>query len=74
MAGTGSTSLVSASNVALGLAATIGMVIAVFFTIRTALLVFGIWALLSGAIQLVTAVPRPDHRRYSRPCRRRGPV
>jgi uncharacterized membrane protein HdeD (DUF308 family) len=58
MAGTGATSRVSVVNVALGLAATIGMIIAVFSTIGTALLVFGIWALLSGAIQLVTAIRR----------------
>ena len=58
MAGTGSTSRVSAINMALGLAATIGMIIAVFPTIGTALLVFGIWALLSGAIQLVVAIRR----------------
>ena len=58
MAGTGSSSRVRAINVALGLAATIGMVIAVFSTIGTALLVFGLWALLSGAIQLFVAVRR----------------
>jgi hypothetical protein len=58
MAGTGSTSRVSAINMALGLAATIGMVIAIFSTIGTALLAFGIWALLSGAIQLVAAIRR----------------
>jgi hypothetical protein len=58
MAGTGSTSRVSAINMALGLAATIGMIIAVLFTIGTALLVFGIWALISGAIQLVVAIRR----------------
>jgi uncharacterized membrane protein HdeD (DUF308 family) len=58
MAGNSSTSLVSAMNVALGLAATIGMIIAIFSTIGTALLAFGIWALLSGAIQLVTAIRR----------------
>ena len=58
MAGIGSTSRVSAINMALGLAATIGMIIAVLATIGTALLAFGIWALLSGAIQLVTAIRR----------------
>ena len=58
MAGNGSTSRVAAINVALGLAATIGMIIAVFSTIRAALLVFGVWAFLSGAIQLVTAIRR----------------
>jgi hypothetical protein len=58
MAATGSTSRVNAINVALGLAATIGMIIAIFSTIGTALLVFGIWALLSGAIQLAAAIQR----------------
>jgi uncharacterized membrane protein HdeD (DUF308 family) len=58
MAGTGSTSRVSAINMALGLAAAIGMIIAVLSTIGTALLVFGIWALLSGAIQLAVAIRR----------------
>ncbi|MEV0037970.1 DUF308 domain-containing protein [Streptomyces sp. NPDC050804] len=55
---TGSTSRVTAVNIALGLATTIGMIIAVFSTIGTALLVFGVWALLSGAIQLVVAIRR----------------
>jgi uncharacterized membrane protein HdeD (DUF308 family) len=58
MAGTGSASRVSAVNVALGLAATIGMIIAVFSTVGTAILAFGIWALLAGALQLVTAIRR----------------
>ncbi|MYZ34659.1 MULTISPECIES: DUF308 domain-containing protein [unclassified Streptomyces] len=56
--GTGSTNCVTTANMALGLAATIGMITAVFSTIGTALLVFGIWALLSGAIQLVVAIRR----------------
>ncbi|MEV7683055.1 hypothetical protein AB0O64_31570 [Streptomyces sp. NPDC088341] len=56
--GSGSTSRVAVVNIALGLATTIGMIIAVFSTIGTALLVFGIWALLSGAIQLVVAIRR----------------
>ncbi|MFD8966642.1 DUF308 domain-containing protein [Streptomyces sp. NPDC059568] len=56
--GSGSTNRVTTANMALGLAATIGMIIAVFSTIGTALLVFGIWALLSGAIQLVVAIRR----------------
>ncbi|WP_448331440.1 DUF308 domain-containing protein [Streptomyces sp. DSM 41534] len=43
---------------ALGLAATAGMIIAAFSTIGKALLVFGVWALLSGAIQLVVAIRR----------------
>ncbi|RPE37636.1 hypothetical protein EDD90_0494 [Streptomyces sp. Ag109_O5-1] len=58
MAGTGSTDRVGTTNMALGLATAVGMIIAVFFTIGTALLVFGIWALLSGALQLVVAIRR----------------
>lgn len=58
LAGAGSTSRVSAVNMALGLAVTIGMIVAIFSTIGSALLAFGIWALLSGAIQLVTAIRR----------------
>jgi hypothetical protein len=58
MAGTGSTDRVATTNIALGLAATAGMIVAVFSTIGTVLLVFGIWALLSGAIQLVVAIRR----------------
>jgi uncharacterized membrane protein HdeD (DUF308 family) len=58
MAGTGSTDRVGTTNMALGLATAAGMIIAVFSTIGTALLVFGIWALLSGAIQLVVAIRR----------------
>ncbi|MFE9601612.1 hypothetical protein [Streptomyces hokutonensis] len=57
-AGTGSTDRVGTTNMALGLATTAGMIIAVFSTIGTALLVFGVWALLSGAIQLVVAIRR----------------
>ncbi|OPF72360.1 hypothetical protein VT50_0231525 [Streptomyces antioxidans] len=63
MAGTGSdpgstTSRVSTVNVALGLATTAGMIVAVFSTLRAALLVFGVWALAAGAIQLVVAIRR----------------
>ncbi|MFD8219143.1 DUF308 domain-containing protein [Streptomyces sp. NPDC059697] len=58
MAGTGSTDRLGTTNMALGLATTAGMITAVFSTIGTALLVFGIWALLSGAIQLVVAIRR----------------
>ncbi|GAA2307213.1 hypothetical protein [Streptomyces violaceusniger] len=58
MAGTGSPNRVSTVNVALGLAATAAMIIAVFSTIGRALLVFGIWALLAGAVQLVVAIRR----------------
>jgi hypothetical protein len=57
-AGTGSTDRVGTTNMALGLATTAGMITAVFSTIGTTLLVFGIWALLSGAIQLVVAIRR----------------
>ncbi|MEE4594578.1 hypothetical protein V2J94_22280 [Streptomyces sp. DSM 41524] len=59
MAGTGSaTNRVSSINMALGLAATAGMTIAVFSTIGRALLVFGAWALLAGAVQLIVAIRR----------------
>ncbi len=58
LTGAGSTNSVSTINMGLGLAATAGMFVAVFSTIGTALLVFGVWALLSGAIQLVVAVRR----------------
>lgn len=58
LAGTGSTNRVSTVNIALGLAATAGMITAVFATVGTVLLVFGVWALLSGAIQLVVAIRR----------------
>jgi uncharacterized membrane protein HdeD (DUF308 family) len=46
------------ANIAVGLAATVAMGIAVLDTIGTAMLVFGAWALLAGAIQLVVAVRR----------------
>ncbi|MEV6296712.1 DUF308 domain-containing protein [Streptomyces sp. NPDC051896] len=58
MAGTGSTDRVGTTNMAVGLATAAGMIIAVFSTIGTTLLVFGSWALLSGAIQLVVAIRR----------------
>ena len=58
MVGAGSTNRVTTGNTALGLAAAIGMIVAVFSTIGTTLLVFGIWALLSGAIQLAVAISR----------------
>jgi uncharacterized membrane protein HdeD (DUF308 family) len=57
-AATGSTDRVGTLNMALGLAATAGMLIAVFSTVGKALLVFGVWALLSGAIQLTVAIRR----------------
>ncbi|MFI6495456.1 DUF308 domain-containing protein [Streptomyces sp. NPDC050564] len=58
LAGTGSTNRVSTLNMGLGFATTAGMITAVFSTIGTALLVFGVWAVLSGAIQLVVAIRR----------------
>ncbi|MEU6375187.1 DUF308 domain-containing protein [Streptomyces sp. NPDC046909] len=58
MAGAGPRDRVGTANMALGLATTAGMIIAVFSTIGTALLLFGVWALLSGAIQLVVAIRR----------------
>ncbi|MET9877055.1 DUF308 domain-containing protein [Actinacidiphila glaucinigra] len=57
-AGAGSANRVSTVNMGLGVATTAGMIIAAFSTIGTALLVFGVWALLSGAIQLVVAIRR----------------
>jgi hypothetical protein len=58
LAGAGATGRISVVNVGLGLAATIGMIVAAFSTIGTTLLAFGAWALVSGAIQLVTAIRR----------------
>ncbi|WP_370410222.1 DUF308 domain-containing protein [Streptomyces fradiae] len=58
LAGTGPMDRVGAVNVALGLATAAGMLAATFATVGTALLVFGVWALLSGAIQLVVAIRR----------------
>jgi len=58
LVGTGSSDRTSTANMALGLLATVGMIIAVLSTIGTTLLVFGIWALLSGAIQLFVAIRR----------------
>ncbi|GAB7109739.1 membrane protein [Streptomyces phaeofaciens JCM 4814] len=58
LAGTGSTDRVSAVNLGLGLATTTGMIVASFSTIGKALLVFGAWALLAGAVQLVVAIRR----------------
>lgn len=49
---------VSTVNVALGIVATIAMLAAAFSTIGKTLLVFGVWALVSGAIQLVVAIKR----------------
>ncbi|HZE38884.1 MAG TPA: hypothetical protein VE172_08750 [Stackebrandtia sp.] len=58
MAGAGPANRVGVVNVALGLAATAGMIAAVLSTIGRALLVFGVWAVLSGAIQLFVAIRR----------------
>jgi uncharacterized membrane protein HdeD (DUF308 family) len=58
MAGAGTTNRIGLVNIALGLVATIAMIFAVFNTVGTALLVFGIWALISGAIQLTVAIRR----------------
>ncbi|MFJ4844407.1 MULTISPECIES: DUF308 domain-containing protein [unclassified Streptomyces] len=58
LAGTGTGNPVSTVNVGLGLATTAAMIIAVFSTVASALLVFGVWALLSGAVQLVVAIRR----------------
>ncbi|MGI5452484.1 DUF308 domain-containing protein [Streptomyces sp. CA-249302] len=54
----GTTDAVGTANAALGLVATAGMAVAVSSTVGRALLVFGVWALLSGAVQLVTAIRR----------------
>ncbi|MEU1620316.1 DUF308 domain-containing protein [Streptomyces sp. NPDC005722] len=54
----GAADRVGTVNIGLGLAATAGMVGAVFSTIGTALVVFGVWALLAGAVQLVVAIRR----------------
>lgn len=58
IAGARSSNRIAALNIALGLAATIAMIVAVFNTVGTALLVFGIWAFLSGALQLILAIQR----------------
>lgn len=58
LAGPGASNGVGTVNMGLGLAATAGMIAAVFSTIGTALLVFGVWALLSGALQLFVAIRR----------------
>ena len=49
---------VRVGNVALSGVAAIAMFAAVFSTIRTTLIVFGVWALVSGAIQLTVAIRR----------------
>ena len=49
---------VRVGNVVLSVAATGAMVIAVFSTVKATLIVFGVWALVSGAIQLTVAIRR----------------
>ena len=49
---------VRVGNVALSVAAAGAMAIAVFSTIKVTLIVFGVWALVSGAIQLTLAIRR----------------
>jgi uncharacterized membrane protein HdeD (DUF308 family) len=45
-------------NAVLGIVAAIAMSIAVLSTIKAVLIVFGVWALVSGAIQLTLAIRR----------------
>lgn len=54
----GVTSPLHTVNVALGVTASVAMLLAVLDTVGTALLVFGVWALVSGAVQLAVAVRR----------------
>jgi hypothetical protein len=54
----GSLDRVRIVNVALSAVAAIAMIIAVFSTIKATLIVFGAWALVSGAIQLTLAIKR----------------
>ncbi|WP_405060069.1 hypothetical protein OG474_00130 [Kribbella sp. NBC_01505] len=54
----GATDRVGTVNLVLDLAATVGILVASFGTVGKILLVFGVWALLSGAIQLTVAVRR----------------
>jgi uncharacterized membrane protein YhaH (DUF805 family) len=49
---------VRVGNAALSAVAAAAMVIAVFSTIKATLIVFGVWALVSGAIQLTLAIRR----------------
>jgi uncharacterized membrane protein HdeD (DUF308 family) len=58
VAGADATGGVRTLNVALGLLAAVAMVVAVLDTVGSALLVFGIWALASGAVQLTVAIRR----------------
>ena len=45
-------------NVAVSTAATIAMIVSLFFTIGAGVLVFGVWAVLAGLITLVVAIRR----------------
>ena len=45
-------------NVVLSAVAAVAMVIAVFSTIKATLIVFGVWALVAGAVQLTLAIRR----------------
>lgn len=57
-AGADATGGVRTANVVLGLLTGVAMVVAVRDSVGTALLVFGVWALVSGAIQLTVALRR----------------
>ena len=54
----GSFDRVRVVNAALSVVAAIAMLIAAFSTIKATLIVFGVWALVSGAIQLTVAIRR----------------
>lgn len=55
---TGSADRVGTINVGIGLVAVAAMAVAVLDGVGAALLVFGVWALLAGAVQLVVAIRR----------------
>lgn len=57
-AGSGPTHRFGTVTIAVGLAAAVAMLIAALGTVGDALLVFGVWALASGALQLVVAIRR----------------
>ena len=56
--GRGGLDRVRVGNIALSGAATVAMAVAVFSTIKASLIVFGVWALVSGAVQLTLAIRR----------------